>query len=131
MFLECKKKRYRDDFSLSSILDTITKANDEQISPRNTTGIIAIDLSLKESTYEFYKEDISNSILTHLKKMPLVNFVEIYNEYIRYEGAKSTHGLARRVIENPNPKKELPPDIIEVIYYPKEIPNRLPFSISS
>jgi len=129
-FLECKKKRPRDDFSLSSILNTIKKTNDEQIYPRKAAGIIAIDLSLKETIYGSYKDEISNSIQILLKDMPLVNFVEIYNEYVRFEGAKSTHGISRQVIENPNPKQELSNDIIEVIYHPKKIPNKLPFSIS-
>jgi len=131
VFLECKKKKPRNDFSLTSILGTIRDANDEQIVPRGKSGIIAINLSLKEHIYRFYQRKILDSIQTLIKKTPLINFVEVYNDYVHTKGPHAILGTNKQVIENPHPQNELSKNIIEVVMYPQRIPNMLPFKINA
>lgn len=118
-FLECKKKRYQT-YSISSILDTIKKANDEQLEPRQESGIIAIDLSLSDSNTLLERDKILGKIQLLIKEMPLVNFVDVYNETIwKYDEERSIVGFNKNVIENPYPRKELSLEIINAIYNTK------------
>lgn len=119
--LECKKKRY-DNYSLSSVLDTIRKTNDEQLEPRGESGIIAVDLSLSPELFEIKKEELVGKILLLIKDMKLVNFVDLYNNKSWSHGIGMTKvGFQKATIENPHPKTELDTDIINAIFNPKEL----------
>ena len=101
-------------------MDTIKKANDEQLRPRQESGIIAIDLSLPNDVFESKRDKILGKIQLLIKEMPLVNFVDVYNETIwKHDEESSIVGFNKNVIENPYPRKELSLEIINAVYNAK------------
>lgn len=126
-YLECKKKRYHNEWSISSILDTIRKAHDKQLIPRKESGIIAIDLSLPNDIFESRRTEILGKIQLLIKDMELVNFVDVYNETSwSYDDERSIIGFNKNVVENPYPRKELSREIISAVYN-SQLPLYKPF----
>lgn len=120
VFLECKRKKFQEEYKKEDLLDPISKA-DKQFESLNEMGILflLIPFSTSKIREQNLLQKYDDYITSSLKNFPNLYFVSLISQSIRRDLELIRKGMKQsRVIENSQPRIEPTREIFEVLLNP-------------
>ncbi len=120
IIVECKKKRFNEQYSTNGVLDSIRKAN-SQLESFKQNGIVAVEISLKhnDSVSHF---SIEPAVLNELKSMKRISGVLFLVESTYEEGDWTGIKTNSMYVENTNAITKPPQEILTILQNTKPPP---------
>lgn len=113
VYLECKRKEERKEYSINGVIDSIRRAY-EQLREQDMGDIISVELPMRGKVPSIELSSLIEQIHLVFPELPMASYVIILGEGTWKDGEKIRLTTISKSIPNPYSKKLLPHSIEEV-----------------